>query len=71
MCVRYEGNEHSQITNLITHHSITDAISQTHEFICILGIVEESLNLPLLSQWIEFSEDIFQFPNGTGLLNFD
>jgi len=33
--------------------------NQTTEFDCILGIVEETLNIPLLSQWLEFLENIF------------
>jgi len=67
-CFRCKGNRPAPITNLIVHHSITDIINQTPKFIGILDIVKESLNIPLLHQWIEFLEDVFQFPSGTGLL---
>ena len=71
MCVRCESNELIPITNLIAHHSITDSINETSKFICILSIIEESYNVSLLCQWIEFLENVVQFPNGTGLLDSD
>ena len=52
-------DEFIPITNLICHHSIMNIPNQTTEFNCILGIVEETLNIPLLSQWLEFLENIF------------
>ena len=48
--------------NLIFHHSIADVFDQTTQFIRILDVVEKSLSLPLLCQWLEFSENFFEFP---------
>jgi len=39
--------------------------NEATELIRILHVIEESLNLPLLYQWLEISEDILQFPNET------
>ena len=69
MCVRDESNELTPITNLIAHHSFTDTINQTGKFICILDIVEESHNVPLLCQRVKFLENAVQFPNSTCLLD--
>jgi len=46
--VRHRCNKLILITNLIGHHSIINIPNQTTEFICILGIVEETLNILLL-----------------------
>jgi len=39
---------------LIIYHCITDIFDQTAKFIRILDIAKETLNLPLLCQWLEF-----------------
>ena len=46
MDIGHGGNEFGITTNLIVHHSIMDISNQTTEHICILGIGDESLNLP-------------------------
>jgi len=61
--VRHEGNKFTLTTDLVVHYGIMDIPNQTTEFICILDVVKESLNIPLLCQWIEFLENVFQFPN--------
>jgi len=58
---------HPDYTHLIIHHSIVNTPNQITEFICIVWSVKETLNIPLLGQWFEFLEDIFQFPNSTSL----
>ena len=63
MDVRRGGSEFVLTTNLIVHHSITNIFDQTAKFIRILDVVEETLRDPLLCQWLELLEDIFQFPN--------
>ena len=59
--VRHEHNEFILTTDLIIHHSIVNIPNQTTEFICILGIVNETPNIPLLSQQFESLENCFQF----------
>ena len=57
-------NEHNWLnltTYLIIHHSITNIPNQTPEFICILGIVKETLSIPLLGQQLNSLENVFQF----------
>ena len=48
--VRHGVNEFALSTNLIVHSSIMNSPNQTSKFVCILNIVEETLNIPLLSQ---------------------
>jgi len=57
--VRHRCNKFILITNLIGHHTIMDISNKTTEFICILGIVKETLNILLLCQWFEFLENTF------------
>ena len=63
MDVRYGQSEFALTTNLIVHHSITDILDQIVQFVRILDVVEETLDLPLLCQRLEFSENVFQPPN--------
>jgi len=65
ICVSHGCDEPVPITNLIAHHGITVITNQTAEIICILGIVEETLNSPLICQWTEFLENGFQLPIST------
>jgi len=65
MGVRYEHNWFTLTTYLIAHHSIANIPNQTTEIICILWIVNETLNIPLLSQQLEPLENAFQFPANT------
>ena len=60
--VRDKGNMFIMVTNLVVHHSITDIINKTAKFVCILDVVEKALGLPLLLQWLEFSQNISQLP---------
>ena len=69
--IRHKCSELIQIANLIGHHSIINIPNQTTKLICILWIAEETLNIPLLSQWLELLENPFQFPNDTSLLDLD
>jgi len=62
---------HPDYTHLIIHHSIVNTPNQITEFICILWVVKETLNIPLLGQWFEFLENIFQSPNSTSLLGLN
>ena len=52
------------MTNLIIHHGIADILDQTAEFVRILGVAQKTFHFYLLFEWLEFSEDVFQFPNG-------
>ena len=61
--VRHGRSGFVLVTNLIIHHSIADIFDQTIQFVRILDVVEETLDLPLLCQWLEFSENFFQPPN--------
>jgi hypothetical protein len=63
MDVRHGGSESFLIANLIVHHGITNIFDQTTQFIRILDVVEKAPNLPLIRQWLEFPENIFQFPD--------
>ena len=51
-------------TNLILDYGVTDIVDKATKLIRILGVVEETLGLALLRQRLEFSINIFQFPNG-------
>jgi hypothetical protein len=59
-----EGNRSAPITNLIIHHGVADIFDQMAEFVRILDVGKKTLHLYLLFQWLEFLEDVFQFPNG-------
>jgi len=63
MDVRCECSKLGLATNLIVHHSIVNFPNHTTEHICILDIGKESLNLPLLCQLNQSSENFLQFPN--------
>jgi len=54
-------------TYLILHHRIADILNQTIKCTRIIDVVEKTLNRPLLCQWLEFSENIFQFPDDSCL----
>ena len=71
MDIRYEDGELGLTTNLVVHYSIMNISNHTIEHICILDIGKESLNLPLLCQWNELLENLFQFPNSLYLLSLD
>jgi hypothetical protein len=60
--VRYRDGSFFLITNLIFHHHIPDVFDQTTQLIRILDVVEKSLNLSLLCQWLEFPDNFFEFP---------
>ena len=55
------------ITNLILLYGIMDLLNQARKFVCIWGVVEKTLDLPLLLQWLKFSQNLFQFPGDTRL----
>ena len=55
------------ITNLILLYSIMDVLNQARKFVCIWGVVEKTLELPLLLQWLKFSQNLSQFPGDTRL----
>jgi len=59
--VRHEHNWFNLTTDLIIHHSITNIPNQTPDLICILGIVKETLNIPLLGQQLKPLETLLQF----------
>jgi len=61
MGIRHEYNWFTLATDLIIHHSITKIPNQTPESLCILGIVKETLNIPLLGQQVKCLENVFQF----------
>jgi hypothetical protein len=44
----------TQRTNLILDHGVTNVFDQATELIRIPNVVEESLDLALLCQWLEF-----------------
>ena len=48
---------------LVLHHYIADIFDRTPKFTRIIDVVEKTLDLPLLFQWLELSENISQFPN--------
>jgi len=45
------------------HHCIADIFDRTAKFTRIIDVVEKTLDLPLLFQRLEFSENMSQFPN--------
>ena len=59
------------ITNLIFHHGIANVFDQTSKLIRILDVVEKSLNLPLLCQWLEFLYNLFEFAEDLRLSDSD
>jgi hypothetical protein len=61
--VRNENDEFVLTTNLIIHHGIADMFNQIAKDICILDIVQKAFHLRLFFQWLELSEDFFQFSN--------
>jgi hypothetical protein len=63
MDVRHGGSESVLIANLIVHRGIANIFNQATQFIRILEVVEKTLNLPLICQWLEFLENTFQFPD--------
>lgn len=62
MDVRHGGGESALITNLIVHRGFANIFDQTTKFIRIPDVVEKTFNLPLIHQWFEFLENVFQFP---------
>ena len=73
MGIRHEHNWLTLTTDLIIHHSITNSPHQTTEIVCILSIVNETLNIPLLSQQLESLDNVFQFSTNLCLsdMNFN
>ena len=67
MDVRHGESESILATNLIVHHGIANIFNQATQFIRVLDVVEEALNLPLLCQWLKLSSNAFQFPNNPRL----
>jgi len=61
MGVRHVHNWFTLTTDLIIHHSIPNIPNQITDNVCILGIVNETPNTPLLSQQCESLENVFQF----------
>jgi len=61
MGVRNEHVWFTLITDLIIQYSITNIPNQTPEFLCILGIADETPNIPLLAQEFKFLVNVFQF----------
>ena len=55
------------ITNLILLYGIMDLLNQARKFVCICGVVEKTLDLPLLLQWLKFSQNLSKFPGDTCL----
>ena len=49
-------------TNLVIHHSITNVVSQTSQYLRILDIVEEASDSAPLCQRSQIPEYFFQFP---------
>lgn len=45
--------------NLILEHGVADIINKAAELTRILGVVEEAFNLALLSQQLEFTDNLF------------
>ena len=66
---RHTGSGFVLTTNLIVHHGIADVFDQATQLICILDVVEKSLDLALLRQWLEFLLNLFEFPKGACLSN--
>jgi hypothetical protein len=50
-----------QRTNLILDHGVADVVDQATKLLRILDVVEETLDLALLCQWLEFSGNVFSF----------
>ena len=61
------GNKWLANAYLILHHCIANVFDQTSEFVRILDVGEKTLDLSLVDQWLEFSENVSQFPNGPSL----
>ena len=66
MCV---GGDHFGNTYLIFHHRITKVFDQTSKFVRILDIVDKALGLSFVDQWLKFSENVFQFPDKSFVLD--
>ena len=69
--VRHDRNELTLTTNLVVNCSIMNIPNQTTKFVCILDIVKEALDIPLLYQQIEPLENVFQFPSSPLLLGLN
>jgi len=63
MDVRRGRSEFVLVTDLVVHHNIADIFDQAVQFIRILDVAEETLDLPLFCQLFEFSENVFQSPD--------
>ena len=50
-------------TYLVLNHGVADIFDQAVELFCILGVVEETLDLALLFNRLEFFVDVVQFPD--------
>jgi len=61
MGIRNEHDWFTLTTDLIIHHSITNIPNQTPKLLCILGIVKETLNIPILGQQLKSLENLLQF----------
>ena len=59
--IRHKHSCFTLNTDLIIHHSITNIPNQTPELLCILGILEETLNVPLLGQQLKSLKNVLQF----------
>ena len=67
--VRGAGNVWFVDTHLIPDHRIANIFDKAAELIRILDVVEKAFNHPSLRQWLEFTENAFQFPNNPRLLD--
>ena len=65
--VRQEGNKFILITYLILLSGIMNIFNPARKFVCIWGVVEKTLNLPLLFQWLKFCQNLSQFPDDLSL----
>jgi len=52
---------------LILHHRIANIFNQTSQFVRILDVGEKALDHSLVFQRLEFSDNVFQFPNNPSL----
>ena len=59
--IRHKHSCFTLNTDLIIHHSIANVPNQTPEFLGVLGIVEETLNVPLLGQQLKSLKNVLQF----------
>ena len=60
--VRRGGKKLISNANLVVHDGVANVFDHASEFVCVLDVVEEILDVPLLLQRGQNLKNVFQFP---------